>query len=128
MRFAVRYGAISVNPAREVDTIEAPAKNPPQALTSEEVTLLRKHLAADDYAVQADLLDLVAFMLATGVRIGEAMAVLSHQVDLEAGTVQITRTIVRVKGQGLLRKATKSKVGQLVLSLPDWAIAVLRAH
>jgi hypothetical protein len=28
MKLAVRYGAISVNPVREVDAIEAPAKNP----------------------------------------------------------------------------------------------------
>jgi len=27
------WGAISVNPVREVDTIEAPPKNPPRALT-----------------------------------------------------------------------------------------------
>ena len=33
MKFAVRYGAISVNPVREVDTIEALPKNPPRALT-----------------------------------------------------------------------------------------------
>jgi hypothetical protein len=42
MKLAVRYGAISVNPVREVDTIEAPPKDPPRALTGEEVTLLRK--------------------------------------------------------------------------------------
>jgi hypothetical protein len=30
MKLAVRYGAITVNPAREVDTIEAKPKNPPE--------------------------------------------------------------------------------------------------
>ncbi len=96
MKLAVRYGATSVNPVREVDAIEAKPKNPPRALTAEEVTLLRKSLAADERAVQADLPDLVTFMLGTGVRIGEALAVLWHQVDLEAGTVEITHTIARV--------------------------------
>ncbi|TCC32231.1 tyrosine-type recombinase/integrase [Kribbella sindirgiensis] len=89
MKLAVRYGAISVNPVREVDTIEAKTKNPPRALTAEEVTLLRKSLAADDRAVQADLPDLVTFMLGTGVRIGEALATVWSDVDLEAGTVEI---------------------------------------
>jgi integrase len=128
MKIAVRYGAISVNPVREVDTIEAPPKNPPRALTGEEVTLLRRSLAADDRAVEADLPDLVAFMLGTGVRIGEALAVLWSQVDLEAGTVEITHTIARIKGEGLLRKSTKSKAGERLLHLPNWAIAVLRAR
>ena len=128
MKLAVRYGAISVNPVREVDTIEAQPKNPPRALTSEEVTLLRKHLADDDTAVNADLPDLVTFMLGTGVRIGEALAVLWSQVDLEAGTVDITHTIARVRGEGLIRKTTKSKAGQRLLHLPNWAIAVLRTR
>lgn len=128
MKLAVRYGAISVNPVREVDTIEAPPKNPPRALTGEEVALLRKSLAADDRAVQADLPDLTTFMLGTGVRIGESLAVLWHQVDLEAGTVQITHTIARIKGEGLIRKRTKSKAGERLLHLPNWGIAMLRTR
>ena len=128
MKLAVRYGAISVNPVREVDTIEAPPKDPPRALTGEEVTLLRRSLAADERAVEADLPDLVAFMLGTGVRIGESLAVLWHQVDLEAGTVEITHTIARIRGEGLIRKTTKSKAGQRVLHLPNWAISTLRTR
>ncbi|WP_328522632.1 helix-turn-helix domain-containing protein [Kribbella sp. NBC_00359] len=128
MKLAVRYGAISVNPVREVDAIEAKPKNPPRALTTEEVTLLRKSLAADDRAVQADLPDLVTFMLGTGVRIGEALAVLWHQINLETGTVKITHTIARLPGGGLIRKTTKSRAGQRVLSLPAWATARLRAR
>jgi hypothetical protein len=71
---------------REGGVVEAEAKNPPRSLTGEEVTLLRKHLAADDYAVRAHLPDLVTFMLGTGVRIGESLAVLWSQVDLEAAS------------------------------------------
>jgi integrase len=107
MKLAVRYGAISVNPVREVDAIEAPAKNPPRALNSEEVILLRKSLAADERAIQANLPDLITFMLGTGVRIGEALAVLWHQLDLEAGTVAITHTIARITGEGLIRKTNE---------------------
>ncbi|TCC55369.1 site-specific integrase [Kribbella pittospori] len=128
MSLAVRYGAASVNPVREVDTIEANPKNPPRALTTEEVTLLRRSLAADERAVQADLPDLVTFMLGTGVRIGESLAVLWYQVELEAGTVEITHTIARIPGEGLLRKVTKSRAGERVLSLPNWAISMLRAR
>ncbi|NUR99167.1 MAG: helix-turn-helix domain-containing protein [Kribbellaceae bacterium] len=128
MSLAVRYGAISVNPVREVAAIEAKPKNPPRALTAEEVTLLRKSLAADERAVQADLPDLVTFMLGTGVRIGEALAVLWEQVDLDAGKVEITHTIARIPGEGLLRKVTKSRAGERVLSLPRWAVSMLRTR
>ena len=40
------------------------------------------------------------------------------QVDFEVGTVQITSTLIRVKGEGLLRKATKSRAGERMLPLP----------
>ncbi|MFC0622445.1 tyrosine-type recombinase/integrase [Kribbella deserti] len=128
MSLAVRYGAISVNPVREVESIEATAKNPPRALTANEVRLLNNQLASDERAVRADLPDLVVFMLGTGVRIGEALAVLWSQVDLEASEVEITSTIVRVKGQGLLRKRTKSAAGQRILPLPRWVTAMLRTR
>jgi integrase len=128
MGLAVRYGAINVNPVREVDRIEHNAKKLPRALNAEEVRLLRKQLGNDERAVRADLPDLVTFMLGTGVRIGEALAVLWSQVDLETGKIKITHTIVRVNGEGLLRKITKSRAGQRELGLPNWALAVLRAR
>ena len=67
---------------------------------------LIQRLLADEKARRRDLPDLVFFMLATGVRIGEALAVVWSQVVFQAGTVQITSTLVRVKGEGLLRKGT----------------------
>jgi integrase len=67
-------------------------------------------------------------MLGTGVRIGESLAVLWHQVDLEAGTVDVTHTIARLTGQGLIRKRTKSKAGERLLHLPNWATAMLRTR
>ena len=48
------------------------------------------------------------------------------EVDIDAGTVQITSTLVRVKGEGLLRKGTKSRPGESTLPLPASAVAMLR--
>jgi integrase len=67
-------------------------------------------------------------MLGTGVRIGEALAVLWSQVDLEAGTVDITHTIVRIKGEGLIRKPAKSKASNRQVGLPNWLLATLRTR
>jgi integrase len=63
--------------------------------------------------------------LATGVRIGEALAVIWGEVDRAAGTVAITSTVIRVKGVGLVRKGTQSKAGDRTLLLPGWAVAML---
>lgn len=123
---AVRYGAISHNPVRDVERIESRPKKAPRALTPAERVQLLTHLNTDDKARRRDLPDLVFFMLATGVRIGEALGVIWSQVDLEAGTVHITSTLIRIKGEGLLRKGTKSAAGERTLPLPLSAVALLR--
>ena len=64
---------------------------------------LLRQLNDDEKARRRDLPNLVVFMLATGVRIGEALAVVWSQVNWQAGTVEITSTLVRVQGEGLLR-------------------------
>jgi integrase len=126
MGLAVRYGAITANPVREVERIEAKPKREPRALTMAERVELLEQLQEDDKARRRDLPDLVFFMLATGVRIGEALAVIWSEVDFNAGTVQITSTLVRVKSEGLLRKGTKSRAGERTLPLPQSAVAMLR--
>ncbi|WBQ03376.1 hypothetical protein [Kribbella sp. CA-293567] len=56
---------------------------------------------ADETVVRADL---VTFVLGTGARIGESLAVLWFQVDLDAAIVDISHTIARVEGTGLTRE------------------------
>jgi integrase len=127
-QLAVRYGAISINPVREVESIEHPAKKPARSIRADEITLLRTHLKTDPTATRADLPDLVIFMLGTGARIGESLAVLWSQVDLDAGTVDITHTIARIKGECLIRKPAKSDASKRQLGLPNWLIATLRTR
>jgi integrase len=67
-------------------------------------------------------------MLATGLRLGEALGVTWADVDMTAGTVAVNRTIVRVKGQGLVAKRTKSRASARGLLLPSWGVELLRAR
>jgi integrase len=126
MSLAVRYGAVPANPVREVERIESRPKREPRALSMAERVALLKQLQEDEKARRRDLPELVFFMLSTGVRIGEALAAVWSEVDFEAGTVQITSTLVRVKGEGLLRKGTKSRAGERTLPLPRSTVAMMR--
>jgi len=65
-------------------------------------------------------------MLATGVSIGEALAVFWPDVDLAAGSVAVDHNVVRIKGRGLVRKSTKTAAGERTLALPSWALDMLR--
>ena len=55
-----------------------------------------------------------------------ALTVVWSQVDFELGTVEIPHTLVRIKGEGRLRKGTKSRAGERILPLPESAVAMLR--
>jgi integrase len=71
------------------------------------------------------LFDLSAFLLATGLRIGEALAVLWREIDLDSSVLSVTSTLIRVMGQGLVRKPTKSQAGERALQLPEWCVILL---
>ena len=91
-----------------------------------EIQQLRAYLSYDMIAVRKDLGDLVSFMIASGARIGEVCALSWADVDLDAGTVAIRGTVLRIKGKGLVISRPKTKAGERMLELPSWCIALLR--
>lgn len=114
-------------PCRDVARISAKPRKRPTSLSVEEVRRLTLWLSQDPRSVTRDLPDLVSFLLATGLRIGEALAVRWSDLDLEEGTVEIQGTVLRLRISGLIIKpSTKSAAGQRILELPSWAITMLR--
>jgi integrase len=128
MGLAVRYGAVTTNPVREIDRIESPSKRQPRALAADEWVAWMRQLQSDKKAIRRDLPDLTLFMVGTGVRIGEALAVLWHQVDFDTDTVDITHTVIRVTGKGMIRKKTKSASSERPLLLPVSVLSMLRTR
>jgi len=118
---AARHDVLDRNPVRDAAGISVEPKRSPRALTLEEVRLLRERLAADEQAVARDLPDLVGFLLATGMRIGEASALTWDAVHLaKPATVGVRGAIVRIRGTGLLcRSSPKTKAGARTLVLPS---------
>jgi integrase len=126
MGLAVRHGAVAVNPARETSRMRSKRRRAPRALTAGERSQWIAALEADQRAWRKDLPDLTWWMLATGLRIGEALAVTWADVDLNAGTVAVDHKIIRIKGEGLHRiRQLKAGEGRTLL-LPPFAIDMLR--
>ena len=123
---AVRYGALATNPVRDADRLTARPPKEPRALTLGERQLLLKKLDADAEACAASVPELVRFMLGTGLRIGECLGVLWLEVDLGRRQVEVTSTVIRWTGHGLVRKETKTRAGRRTLVLPSWALADLQ--
>jgi integrase len=123
---AVRHGALTHNPIRDVARITRPHR-PVRALAREEVAQLRAALRTDDAARVLDIPDLVDFILGTGLRIGEACAVRWSAVDLVAGVLEVNSTVVRTRERGLIvQERPKSAAGWRIIALPDSTIEMLR--
>lgn len=127
LAYAVRCGAMSANPTREVGQIEGERKAV-RALTRDERIELLGRLDADPIAQRYDIPDLVRFMLGTGCRIGEAIAVQQDALDWGEGNVSIQANIVRVKGEGLMRHDGKTFAAHRVLPLPQFVLERLAAR
>lgn len=133
---AVRHGAADTNPVRDVAAITI-AKPQPRALTPEEVRKLRDAVRAYQDAprrgryMATDVLAIVDLLLGTGARIGELLALRWREVDLEAGTIQLTGTIIMTdtKPPKLIRQDhTKTDSSRRTLLLPKFAADSLMAH
>ncbi|HEY3737594.1 MAG TPA: tyrosine-type recombinase/integrase, partial [Jatrophihabitans sp.] len=135
-RLAVRHGAVSANPVREAAPVSAGRKPRVRSLTRDEADEMMRLLAVHERAIELDLPDLVAFMLGTGVRIGEAAAVRHGTnadgeplLDTVSGTVEINATVVRVKGEGLVvQDWPKTAAGWRRLALPTYAIELIASR
>ncbi len=124
----VRRGALAVNPVRDLTPLELDRDRTARALSVEEMRAWLALLDASEFAQRHDLPELARFMLATGLRLGEALGVTWSDVDLSAGTIAVRRTIVRATGRGLVAKRVKSRASERGLLLPPWCVELLRTR
>lgn len=107
---AIRLGAIDDNPCKNVTPIRGKSKEA-RALTREEREDLLARVDADPRAVADDLPAAFRYLMGTGVRIGEMMALRWCRVDLEHGVVVHSETLAsetkRCTRCGLVRLAHK---------------------
>lgn len=127
---AARHDAIEANPVRDTAPVSAKAKKRARSLSLDEALELRDKISANLKAIRWDLPDFTDIMLATGLRIGEAAAIVWGALDLDnpdGATVEVRGTVIRIKGEGLIIKPEpKSDDGWRKLELPGWAVAMLR--
>lgn len=95
LKMAVRYQAISTNPLTDVSRIKGKSAKA-RALVPAEVKLLLEKAEADKVARDYDLPDFIRFMLNTGCRIGEALALRWENVDMANSLIEVKHNIVNL--------------------------------
>jgi integrase len=110
--------------ARNVASVRRPPKvqdEEIEILTAEQIDLVLTTLEGHPlYAI-------TALALATGMRRGELLALRLCDVDLDAATLRVERSLEET-AKGLRFKPPKTKHGRRTISLPASAVSVLRVH
>ena len=126
MGIAVRNGAISHNPVRELERISHRKKKGSSAIPLTELPGFLEKVRADEYLIEKDTVELIEFMIATGWRVAETCALDASSVDFKEGTGTVEAINVRVKGAGIVRQpfAKTDKSGR-VTPLPKATVKLL---
>ena len=133
LAIATRHGVYRSNPARDMTRIEGKeAKRAVRALTKAErtdlLTKIDEQAMSSEMLARRDLPALFRFLMGTGARIGEALAVRWADVDLEAATVAINGNVVSVRGKGLVRHDGKTVNARRVVALAPFLVSMLHAR
>lgn len=125
---AARNGALQGNPLRDVASIKKSHKEV-RVLTIEQLWDLRRRMYANELAVLRDVPEPIDYMLGTGARIGEALALRWADLDLSAepATALVRATVVWVNERGaIIQERPKSASSRRLLTLPSWTADMLR--
>jgi len=140
--YGVRHGAMKLNPVRSIARMSRGEERTVVVLDLDQrIDLLTKLRTYGPQRQQdakgrslggrgqiwLDLPDIMEAMLATGVRLGELLALDPDDVDPANATVVISHHLVRITGQGLVRRRKrKGNRDGLVLKVPQWSVPMWR--
>jgi len=121
LRQAVKWGYMAYCPT-DLVSAPRPAHKEMRPLTADEARTLLDTSKGDA------LYPLWAVLVSTGVRVGEATALGWDDVDLEARTIRVRRTLHRQVGKGLVFGEPKTTRSRRTVELPAVVVSALRAH
>ncbi len=118
---AVRWQLLTRNPADAV-TPPHPQRQEMRVLTPEQARRLLEVAEGSAWRV------LIYLALATGARLGELLALRWGDLDLNGGTMRITRTSQRLTGHGIVFATPKTRRAARPVALSPETVDVLREH
>lgn len=118
---AATWGIVPQNVASVVNPPKV-AETELTILTEDEIGTVLRHLSG------RTLRPIVSFLLGTGCRRGEALALRWKDIDWLTSRVRIDRSLEQTKKGGLRFKSPKTKNSRRNISISPWMISELRAH
>jgi integrase len=118
---AVRKGHLEHNPADRADPPSVPHRRP-KVWWPDDLQLFLAGVQGDRLAA------LWTLAATTGMRRAELLGLSWDAVDLDAGRLEVRRTVVLVEGRPVLVDATKTAHGRRAFALDRATVAALKAH
>lgn len=109
---AVIKGMLKRNPCEAVEIRQHKSKHV-MALTPEKQCTFFKAAKLSPYFL------LYRFITATGLRIGEALALHRSDIDFEKNTVNVSKNVVFIKGERIEQETPKSEAGNRTVPVPN---------
>jgi integrase len=102
----------------------------PPKVDAEEIVILSAEQIIDVLAKLKDhtLYPIAVVALGTGLRRGEIVGLQWTDIDLDAGTVRVERSVEETRAQGLRVKPPKTKAGKRTVSMPPSTVEALKDH
>ena len=120
LKDAVKEGSILYNPIDRV--LKQPTAKP------REMDKLSSTEVKDLLAINDEWAPLFALLTGTGLRIGEALGMLWDNIDLEVGSLKVTRSLQRVAGVGLIFNEPKTESSRRTIPIGSSVVERLKAH
>jgi integrase len=117
---AATWGVVAQNVASLVTPPRVPDAEI-QIITEEHIGTILRHLEG------RSLRPIISFLLGTGARRGEALALRWADIDFQKNVVRIERSLEQTKGS-LRIKSPKTKHGRRSVTISPWVAAELRSH
>ncbi|MER3399046.1 MAG: site-specific integrase [Chloroflexota bacterium] len=120
LKQAVEWGLLAQNPADRVKA-PRPGRREFRVLTPEEAARFLEAARASEYFA------LFATALGTGLRLAELLGLRWSDIDFEAGTIQVRRTLCWVRGSWV-EGEPKTAAGRRKVVLPPELLGILKEH
>lgn len=116
---AIIEGLIENNPAISLPTVKGKAKEPRQAASDEDVQRIEAH------KTDSNIGRMFYFMIYSGLRLGEAIALKQKDIDRRKGCVTVRQSCAWETSSRPVLKSPKTEAGNRTVYVPKFALEVI---
>lgn len=114
--YAVRYHNLQKNPAREAGSVGKKKADRVSFWTVDEFKKAISYIDVNDYITKISL----EVLFWTGIRQGELFALTQNDIDIDNGTISITKSLAKLSNGDIIINKPKTKTSERTVEIPPF--------